>query len=230
VQGCPIRVSPGQPASGYPKLFVACYALHRLQVPRHPPCALSYLTAYISLHTQPSQKNFTMTEIKAQRAVSGRTGRKPCPSHHSSLITHHSAKDPRRNFVLTSSLCSFQGAQPFQLKALRLSSSQADLNTPSQVLSSICAMFNPRLFISGKRKLYRLALTLSRFMEKLFRLSSVSRFRLCLRQGTTMGFCGDPARQEGGAPVIREGGLLKPYYQRRRLSPGSDFLQLFFSF
>ncbi len=33
-----------QPVSGLPKLFVAYYVLHRLQVPRHPPCALSNLT------------------------------------------------------------------------------------------------------------------------------------------------------------------------------------------
>ena len=43
MEGCPIRESPGQAACAYPKLFVACYALHRLQVPRHPPCALSNL-------------------------------------------------------------------------------------------------------------------------------------------------------------------------------------------
>ncbi len=37
-------ISGSSPASGFPKLFVACYALLRLQVPRHPPCALSNLT------------------------------------------------------------------------------------------------------------------------------------------------------------------------------------------
>ena len=37
-------ISGSKPACGSPKLFVACYVLHRLQVPRHPPCALSNLT------------------------------------------------------------------------------------------------------------------------------------------------------------------------------------------
>jgi hypothetical protein len=27
----------------YPRLFAACRVLHRLQVPRHPPCALNIL-------------------------------------------------------------------------------------------------------------------------------------------------------------------------------------------
>ena len=33
-----------RPAFGYPWLFVDRYVLHRLPVPRHPPCALSSLT------------------------------------------------------------------------------------------------------------------------------------------------------------------------------------------
>ena len=37
-------ISGSQPVSGSPKLFVAYYALLRLQVPRHPPCALYNLT------------------------------------------------------------------------------------------------------------------------------------------------------------------------------------------
>ena len=32
------------PVCGYPLLIAACHALHRLQMPRHPPCALSNLT------------------------------------------------------------------------------------------------------------------------------------------------------------------------------------------
>ena len=40
---------PGsQPGSGSPGLFAATHALHRLSVPRHPPCALSSLTAIFS--------------------------------------------------------------------------------------------------------------------------------------------------------------------------------------
>ena len=33
----------------YPRLFAACHVLHRLQEPRHPPYALSYLLRLISL-------------------------------------------------------------------------------------------------------------------------------------------------------------------------------------
>src|SRR5205823_11780022 len=32
------------PACGWPELFAACHVLHRLLLPRHPPCALSSLT------------------------------------------------------------------------------------------------------------------------------------------------------------------------------------------
>jgi hypothetical protein len=32
------------PACGSPKLIAACHVLHRLQMPRHPPCALRNLT------------------------------------------------------------------------------------------------------------------------------------------------------------------------------------------
>ncbi len=33
-----------QPACGYPRLFAACYVLHRRSAPRHPPFTLSSLT------------------------------------------------------------------------------------------------------------------------------------------------------------------------------------------
>src|SRR5579862_4574015 len=44
-EGCPIRRSPViTPVCGLPKLIAACHVLHRLSLPRHPPCALSSLT------------------------------------------------------------------------------------------------------------------------------------------------------------------------------------------
>jgi hypothetical protein len=44
-EGFPIRKSPViSPACGSPKLIAACHVLHRLSLPRHPPCALSSLT------------------------------------------------------------------------------------------------------------------------------------------------------------------------------------------
>ena len=43
--GCPIRKSPDiAPAYGSPRLIAVNHVLHRLPVPRHPPCALCSLT------------------------------------------------------------------------------------------------------------------------------------------------------------------------------------------
>src|SRR5829696_6605675 len=43
--GFPIRESADHRLfSAYPRLIAAVHALHRLQVPRHPPCALLILT------------------------------------------------------------------------------------------------------------------------------------------------------------------------------------------
>jgi hypothetical protein len=43
--GFPIRASAGQRLfSASPRLIAAVHALHRLLVPRHPPCALTILT------------------------------------------------------------------------------------------------------------------------------------------------------------------------------------------
>jgi hypothetical protein len=45
-RGFPIRIPPDQSLlSGSPRLYAACRVLHRLLAPRHPPCALSSLTA-----------------------------------------------------------------------------------------------------------------------------------------------------------------------------------------
>ena len=37
------EISGSQPVCGSPKLIAACHVLHRLFLPRHPPCALSSL-------------------------------------------------------------------------------------------------------------------------------------------------------------------------------------------
>ena len=45
--GFPHSDIPGsQPACGSPRLFVACYVLHRRSAPRHPPLTLSSLTTH----------------------------------------------------------------------------------------------------------------------------------------------------------------------------------------
>ncbi len=38
------EISGSTPVCSFPKLIAACHVLHRLYLPRHPPCALSSLT------------------------------------------------------------------------------------------------------------------------------------------------------------------------------------------
>ncbi len=45
------EISGSTPVCGFPKLIAACHVLHRLSLPRHPPCALSSLTIELT-HTQ----------------------------------------------------------------------------------------------------------------------------------------------------------------------------------
>ena len=45
IAGCPIRKSPGLSLfTDSPKLIAGYHVLHRLLVPRHPPCAINSLT------------------------------------------------------------------------------------------------------------------------------------------------------------------------------------------
>jgi hypothetical protein len=54
-RGFPHSEIPGsKPACGSPRLIAACHVLHRLLLPRHPPCALSSLTTKFTQHTQRS--------------------------------------------------------------------------------------------------------------------------------------------------------------------------------
>src|SRR5437868_13847729 len=45
------EISGSKPISGSPKLIAASHVLHRLLLPRHPPCALSSLTIKLTRHT-----------------------------------------------------------------------------------------------------------------------------------------------------------------------------------
>ena len=54
-RGFPHSEIPGsKPACGSPRLIAACHVLHRLLLPRHPPCALSSLTIKFTRHTAAS--------------------------------------------------------------------------------------------------------------------------------------------------------------------------------
>src|SRR5436309_6667765 len=48
------EISGSKPISGSPKLIAASHVLHRLLLPRHPPCALSSLTIKLTRHIQAS--------------------------------------------------------------------------------------------------------------------------------------------------------------------------------
>ena len=47
-------ITGSKPACGSPMLFAAYHALHRLCVPRHPPCALERLTGSLDPTLQAS--------------------------------------------------------------------------------------------------------------------------------------------------------------------------------
>jgi hypothetical protein len=47
-------ITGSQPACGSPMLFAAYHALHRLSVPRHPPCALVRLIGIIPKKNDPA--------------------------------------------------------------------------------------------------------------------------------------------------------------------------------
>src|SRR5437868_15491279 len=73
LRGFPHSEIPGsKPACGSPRLIAACHVLHRLLLPRHPPCALSSLTTKFTQHTQsasgfrlsPSAKSKSNTPLK----------------------------------------------------------------------------------------------------------------------------------------------------------------------
>ena len=61
--GLPHSEIPGsQPAGGSPGLFAAIHVLHRLLVPRHPPCALASSASRSLEHTKPAGSTFSSTK------------------------------------------------------------------------------------------------------------------------------------------------------------------------
>ena len=69
--GLPIRESADQWLfSASPRLIAAVHALHRLLVPRHPPCALTILTVIgETLASSPSEKSLISPEQFAVRRI-----------------------------------------------------------------------------------------------------------------------------------------------------------------
>src|SRR5690606_35482264 len=82
--GSPIRTSPDQRLAGdSPRLIAASHVLHRLLMPRHPPCALHNLTTQRCSHPLCKSQTTTRTTHPATKATS-----------HPSRTTHHQAGNP----------------------------------------------------------------------------------------------------------------------------------------
>ena len=116
MEGCPIRESPGQAACAYPKLFVACYALLRLQVPRHPPCALSNLIT-----------KFVIILLSNPRAI--------CL-----LLSKQNRQEYSAKLVFSFSLCSFQGAHSIKVHGHPASSQNDKSQWLIRIATSTCVL------------------------------------------------------------------------------------------
>ena len=67
VPGFPIRTpSDHRSVDSSPRHFAASHVLHRLPVPRHPPCALKHLQRY-SVHKNSVQTNLEKLHIRKQQ-------------------------------------------------------------------------------------------------------------------------------------------------------------------
>ena len=82
--GFPIRESTGQrPFNASPWLIAVVHALHRLLVPRHPPCALTILTVIIEFSSSPPGETGRAEKMPSfatcQLVRFSRTGEKPAP-------------------------------------------------------------------------------------------------------------------------------------------------------
>src|SRR5688572_31348418 len=83
----------------YPRLFAAYHVLHRLLVPRHPPCALSSLTGHPSVLV--ALTRFSYSVVKDQAATSrSRSSRRArgasCERHRSGRSVHPQAPETAR--------------------------------------------------------------------------------------------------------------------------------------
>src|SRR3954465_2135657 len=73
VRGSPIRTSSDQRSvDSSPRLIAASYVLHRLLVPRHPPCALNNLATQKPHNTRPRKETNAaglqeLSTIKSQK-------------------------------------------------------------------------------------------------------------------------------------------------------------------
>lgn len=82
--GFPIRKSSDQrPVIGSPRLIADSHVLHRLLMPRHPPCALN------NLHTIKKNKNLKSTIKPTQSQFNANSRRCSRPLYSSQTTTHN---------------------------------------------------------------------------------------------------------------------------------------------
>src|SRR3954469_10270183 len=93
--GFPIRKSSDQRlVDSSPRLIAASYVLHRLLVPRHPPCALNNLATQKTPHTHPRKE----TAVRAYKNSSHQQRVKRCsrPLCSSQRPTRHPPHAPAK--------------------------------------------------------------------------------------------------------------------------------------
>ena len=106
--GFPIRKSSNQrPVIGSPRLIADSHVLHRLLMPRHPPCALN------NLHTIKKNKNLKSAIKPTQSQFNANSRRCSRPLYSSQTTTHNttttqtktSASSPRQAKTGTTHTC-----------------------------------------------------------------------------------------------------------------------------
>ena len=94
MRGSPIRKSSDQRSvDSSPRLIAASYVLHRLLVPRHPPCALNNLATQKTPHNHPRKEAI----VRAYKNSSLRVRRCSRPLCSSQRTTSHPPHDPARH-------------------------------------------------------------------------------------------------------------------------------------
>ena len=93
-QGFPIRTSSDQrPVIGSPRLIADSHVLHRLLMPRHPPCALN------NLHTIKKNKNLKSTIKPTQSQFNANSRRCSRPLYSSQTTTHNTTTTQKNTFA-----------------------------------------------------------------------------------------------------------------------------------
>ena len=101
MRGSPIRTSSDQRSVGSsPRLIAASYVLHRLLVPRHPPCALNNLATQLQQTPHPPGAGLAIKEdARVHCAV---LNVQPATPGHAPAEPHHPPRPhPRPNTTMT---------------------------------------------------------------------------------------------------------------------------------